>query len=138
MAVLLLYTLQLAVNTVKAPPTGPRPRACVFLSVRRCSAFLAGFPLTLAAPGAGRVVAGRSRSPHWAPDSEHKRPLLAEDFFFFFFSCLLNTQESTEGWKCLSSRALIPHPLEDKISTLCPRGASVQLHRGGSFCVKTY
>lgn len=72
MAVLLLYTLQLAVNTVKAPPTGPRPCACAFLSVRRCSAFLAGSP-----PDSGgtrsRAGCGRpSRPPHWAPDPEHR------------------------------------------------------------------
>lgn len=97
MAVLLLYTLQLAVNTVKAPPTGPRPRACVFLSVRRCSAFLAGFPLTLAAPGAGRVVAGRSRSPHWAPDSEHSGLYWHSSSFSFFPVCLIPEKARRAG-----------------------------------------
>lgn len=37
-AVLLLYTLQLAVNTVKAPLPAPGPVHVCFLSVRRCSA----------------------------------------------------------------------------------------------------
>ena len=141
MAVLLLYTLQLAVNTVKGPPpTGPRPRACAFLSVRRCSAFLAGFPPTLAAPGAGRVVAAR-QGPLTGHQIQSIAAFISKGFLLFlFFPCFLNTRESTEGWKCLSSsyRALIPPPLEDKISTLCPREATVQLHRGGSFCIKTY
>lgn len=67
MAVLLLYPLQLAVNTVKAflsPRPTPNP-VHVYVSLL----MLAGAPLsslaspTLAAPGAGRVVAGLEKVP---------------------------------------------------------------------------
>lgn len=84
MAVLLLYTLQLAVNTVKAPPTGPRPCACAFLSVRRCSAFLAGSPPTLAAPGAGRVVAAR-QGPLTGHQIQSIEAFISKGFLLFLF-----------------------------------------------------
>lgn len=61
MAVLLLYPLQLAVNTVKAPLAPASVHVCFFL--------LAGALLssstspTLASPRAGRVVAGPGKVP---------------------------------------------------------------------------
>lgn len=84
MAVLLLYTLQLAVNAVKAflSPPPPNPLlVCVSLFM------LAGAPLsslaspTLAAPGAGRVVAGPEKVPALNTRSRAQQPLFAKGFF---------------------------------------------------------
>lgn len=78
MAVLLLYTLQLAVNTVKAVPP---PRVRVYVSVF----MLAGALLSLLASLVGRVVTGLGSSctQHQIQGSSVYLP------FFFFFSCLL-------------------------------------------------
>lgn len=71
MAVLLLYTLQLAVNAVKAflsPPPAPQPlaRLCFSLYARRCTAFLAGFP------NSGRTRSGSGRGgTRESPRTEH-------------------------------------------------------------------
>lgn len=67
MAVLLLYTLQLAVNTVKAaPPPHPCACLCFCLYARRCTALLTGFPQAWRHPsGAGRGGARESsRTEH--------------------------------------------------------------------------
>lgn len=80
MAVLLLYTLQLAVNTVKAVSPLPNPPPVhVYVSVF----MLAGALLcSLAAPRAGPEVAGGpERFPHGAPDPR-QQPLFAKGLFF--------------------------------------------------------
>lgn len=70
MAVLLLYPLQLAVNTVKAVPP-----VHVYVSVFMFAGallFLAASP-TLAVPPAGLVLTGRpGRFPHPVPDPEQQ------------------------------------------------------------------
>lgn len=71
MAVLLLYTLQLAVNTVKAvPPPHPYACLCFCLYARRCTALLSGFPQAWRPPsGAGRGGAlESSRTEHLIQD----------------------------------------------------------------------
>lgn len=81
MAVLLLYTLQLAVNTVKAVSPPNPPPVHVYVSVF----MLAGALLrSLAAPRAGPEVArGPERFPHGAPDPR-QQPFFANGVFYFF------------------------------------------------------
>lgn len=97
MAVLLLYTLQLAVNTVKA--VSPSPCTSMFLSL--CSqvhCFAHRLPPTLAAPGEGRVVAEHGKVP--APRTRSRAS--ASVCKVFFPPCLLNAGGNPEGWNCPS------------------------------------
>lgn len=116
MAVLLLYTLQLAVNTVKAFPP---PRACLYFSLyaRRCTAFLAGrLPPTLAAPGAGRVVAGPGKVPALSTRSRAQQPLFAKDFSpsFSFLVYLMLGEARRTGLVWVVASGLSSLPLLDR------------------------
>ena len=111
----------------------------VFLSI--CSQVHC-FPRRPASPNSGRTRSGAGRGgAREGPRTEHQiqgsTASICKGFFpLLFFSCLLNAGGSPEDWTCLgcSFRALIPPPIRQrvKIPALCSRGASVQLHRGGS------
>lgn len=111
MAVLLLYTLQLAVNTVKAvsPPTHP---LCMSMFLSLCSQVhcFARWPH----PEPGPKWRGARKGSHMEHQIQDSSLFLQMGFFIFFPYCLLNVRGSSESWNCprCGCRALISPPLD--------------------------
>lgn len=101
MAVLLLYTLQLAVNTVKAVSPHPHPHPVrVYVSV----SLLAGALLSSLASRVGRVVTGLGSSC-----IQHQ--IQGNSVYLPFFTVCLMPEEAPMTRIVRSYRAVIPPPL---------------------------